>query len=175
MFGPETSTETVYQGVGKRIVESFLKGINGTIFAYGQTSSGKTYTMHGDENTPGLLYLASKDIFSYMANTPEREFILRGSYVELYKEEVKDLLDPSTPTLRIRESYERGVYVESKEEVIHNYEDLMNVGSLFNNAFIHFLVTPHWKQTQTYRSDQHEPTIFPFPHHLQTHLRKSIA
>ena len=86
--------------------------------------------MHGDENTPGLLYLASKDIFSYMANTPEREFILRGSYVELYKEEVKDLLDPSTPTLRIRESYERGVYVESKEEVIHNYEDLMNVGVL---------------------------------------------
>lgn len=99
----------------------------GTIFAYGQTSSGKTYTMHGDEKSPGLLYLASKDIFDYMARTPEREFILRGSYVELYKEEVKDLLDPSTPTLRIRESYERGVYVESKEEVIHNYQDLMNV------------------------------------------------
>lgn len=83
--------------------------------------------MHGDESSPGLLYLASKDIFDYIANTTEREFILRGSYVELYKEEVKDLLDPSTPSLRIRENYEREVYVESKEEVIHNYNDLLNV------------------------------------------------
>lgn len=83
--------------------------------------------MHGDESSPGLLYLASKDIFDYIAKTTEREFILRGSYVELYKEEVKDLLDPTMPTLRIRENYERGVYVESKEEVIHNYGDLLNV------------------------------------------------
>ena len=83
--------------------------------------------MHGDESSPGLLYLASKDIFDYIAKTTDREFILRGSYVELYKEEVKDLLDPSTPSLRIRESYECGVYVESKEEVIHNYSDLLNV------------------------------------------------
>ena len=142
VFGPEATTETAYQGLGKRIVESFVKGINGlllwsgyeyigTIFAYGQTSSGKTYTMHGDESSPGLLYLASKDIFDYIARTTDREFILRGSYVELYKEEVKDLLDPSTPSLRIRESYERGVYVESKEEVIHNYTDLLNVWFFF--------------------------------------------
>ena len=101
--------------------------IVGTIFAYGQTSSGKTYTMHGDESSPGLLYLASKDIFDYVANTTTREFILRASYVEIYKEEVKDLLDPSTPNLRIRESYERGVYVESREEIIHNYNDLLTV------------------------------------------------
>ena len=103
--------------------------IVGTIFAYGQTSSGKTYTMHGDESSPGLLYLASKDIFDYVASTKTREFILRASYVEIYKEEVKDLLDPSTPNLRVRESYERGVYVESREEVIHNYNDLLTVRS----------------------------------------------
>lgn len=83
--------------------------------------------MHGDESSPGLLYLASKDIFDYIAKTTSREFILRASYVEIYKEEVKDLLDPSTPNLRIRESYERGVYVESREEVIHNYDDLLTV------------------------------------------------
>lgn len=83
--------------------------------------------MHGDESSSGLLYLASKDIFDYVANTTTREFILRASYVEIYKEEVKDLLDPSTPNLRIRESYERGVYVESREEVIHNYNDLLTV------------------------------------------------
>ena len=101
----------------------------GTIFAYGQTSSGKTYTMHGDDSSPGLLYLASKDVFDYLARTPSREFILRASYVEIYKEEVKDLLDPTTPNLRIRESYERGVYVESREEVIHNYDEILAVAS----------------------------------------------
>lgn len=108
VFGPEDTTERVYSGVGKHIVDSFMQGINGdclfnpimpigTIFAYGQTSSGKTYTMHGDESSPGLLYLASKDIFDYVNCTSSREFILRASYVEIYKEEVKDLLDPSTP------------------------------------------------------------------------------
>ena len=92
--------------------------------------------MHGNESSPGLLYLASKDIFDYISKTTEREFILRGSYVELYKEEVKDLLDPSISSLRIRENYDRGVYVESKEEVIHNYEDLLNVNiveSIYNS------------------------------------------
>lgn len=106
--------------------------------------------MHGDESSPGLLYLASKDIFDYIARTTDREFILRGSYVELYKEEVKDLLDPSTPSLRIRESYERGVYVESKEEVIHNYTDLLNVWFFFilyyHSYYIQVINIVIWEQ-----------------------------
>ena len=76
-----------------------------------------------------IFFNCSKDIFDYVASTKTREFILRASYVEIYKEEVKDLLDPSTPNLRIRESYERGGYVESREEVIHNYNDLLTVRS----------------------------------------------
>lgn len=99
----------------------------GTIFAYGQTSSGKTYTMHGEDSSPGLIYLATKDIFDYMANNPNRQFILRGSYVEIYKENVRDLLNPDSVKLRIHESYDRGVYVDSKEEVLHSYDDVLNV------------------------------------------------
>ena len=83
--------------------------------------------MHGDENSPGLIYLATKDIFNYMANSPTREFILRGSYVEIYKEDVRDLLNPNATKLRIHESYERGVYVDSKEELIHSYDDVLGV------------------------------------------------
>lgn len=87
--------------------------------------------MHGVDNAPGLLYLAAKDIFGYMAETTSREFILRASYVELYKEEVKDLLDPSNANPRIRESDERGVYVEAHEEVIRDYNDMLTVRSCF--------------------------------------------
>ena len=137
MFGPDSSTSVVYEGVGKRIIDSFMHGMNGlfrtdylnlgTIFAYGQTSSGKTYTMHGEDSSPGLIYLATKDIFDYMANNPNRQFILRGSYVEIYKENVRDLLNPDSVKLRIHESYDRGVYVDSKEEVLHSYDDVLNV------------------------------------------------
>lgn len=137
VFGPDSSTTVVYEGVGKRIVDSFMHGMNGTfqidhlnpgtIFAYGQTSSGKTYTMHGEDSSPGLIYLATKDIFDYMANNPNRQFILRGSYVEIYKENVRDLLNPDSVKLRIHESYDRGVYVDSKEEVLRSYDDVLNV------------------------------------------------
>ncbi len=144
----------------------------GTIFAYGQTSSGKTYTMHGDESSPGLLYLASRDIFTYMAQTTSREFILRASYVEIYKEEVKDLLDPSTPTLRIRESYERGVYVESKEEVIHNYDEILNVCHCFGN---HRIAALRRREESSRGRDQHESAIVSLSHHIQDCLRKSAS
>ena len=101
--------------------------------AYGQTFSGKTYTMYGEDNSLGLLYLAARDIFDYIdVNHSSREFILRASFVELYKEEVKDLLDPSNTNPRIRESNERGVYVEVYEEVIHNYNDMVVVCTLIS-------------------------------------------
>ena len=105
-----------------------LNIILGTIMAYGQTFSGKTYTMCGEDNSPGLLYLAVRDIFDYIdTNTTSREFTLRASFVELYKEKVKDLLDPSNLNPRIRESIERGIYVEAYEEEIHNYNDMLKV------------------------------------------------
>ena len=106
--------------------------ILGTIMAYGQTFSGKTYTMYGEDNSPGLLYLAASDIFDYIgANHNSREFTLRASFVELYKEGVKDLLDPSNISPRIRESNERGVFIEAYEEAVHNYDDILMVNDYY--------------------------------------------
>ena len=58
----------------------------GTIFAYGQTSSGKTHTMKGDNDAPGIIPLAISDIFTYIEQTTSREFLLRCSYLEIYNE-----------------------------------------------------------------------------------------
>ncbi|KAJ6362016.1 hypothetical protein OIU77_030888 [Salix suchowensis] len=103
VFGPTTTTRHVYDVAAQHVVNGAMEGINGTIFAYGVTSSGKTHTMHGDQRSPGIIPLAVKDAFSIIQETPNREFLLRVSYLEIYNEIVNDLLNPAGQNLRIRE------------------------------------------------------------------------
>lgn len=118
VFGPTTTTRHVYDIAAQHIVSGAMEGINGTIFAYGVTSSGKTHTMHGDQRSPGVIPLAVKEAFSIIQETPNREFLLRVSYLEIYNEVVNDLLNPAGQNLRIREDLQ-GTFVEGiKEEVV---------------------------------------------------------
>ncbi|CAL9229420.1 unnamed protein product [Arabidopsis halleri] len=118
VFGPTTTTRHVYDVAAQHVVNGAMAGINGTIFAYGVTSSGKTHTMHGDQRSPGIIPLAVKDAFSIIQETPRREFLLRVSYFEIYNEVVNDLLNPAGQNLRIRED-EQGTFIEGiKEEVV---------------------------------------------------------
>ncbi|TMW97065.1 hypothetical protein EJD97_006274 [Solanum chilense] len=118
VFGPQTNTQDVYEVAAQPVVKAAMEGIHGTVFAYGVTSSGKTHTMHGDHNTPGIIPLAIKDVFSIIQDTPGREFLLRVSYIEIYNEVINDLLDPTGQNLRVREDAQ-GTYVEGiKEEVV---------------------------------------------------------
>ncbi|XP_028777544.1 kinesin-like protein KIN-7K, chloroplastic isoform X2 [Neltuma alba] len=118
VFGPTTTTRHVYDVAAQHIVNGAMEGVNGTIFAYGVTSSGKTHTMHGDQRSPGIIPLAVKDAFSIIQETPNREFLLRVSYLEIYNEVVNDLLNPAGQNLRIREDTQ-GTFVEGiKEEVV---------------------------------------------------------
>lgn len=118
VFGPTTTTRHVYDVAAQHVVSGAMDGINGTVFAYGVTSSGKTHTMHGDQRSPGIIPLAVKDVFSIIQETPNREFLLRVSYLEIYNEVVNDLLNPAGQNLRIREDTQ-GTYVEGiKEEVV---------------------------------------------------------
>ncbi|XP_006362013.1 kinesin-related protein 11 isoform X2 [Solanum tuberosum] len=118
IFGPDTCTQEVYEVAARPVVQAAMEGINGTVFAYGVTSSGKTHTMHGDQNSPGIIPLAIKDVFSIIQDTPGREFLLRVSYLEIYNEVINDLLDPTGQNLRVREDTQ-GTYVEGmKEEVV---------------------------------------------------------
>ncbi|XP_023517696.1 kinesin-like protein KIN-7K, chloroplastic [Cucurbita pepo subsp. pepo] len=118
VFGPTTTTRNVYDIAAQHVVSGAMDGVNGTIFAYGVTSSGKTHTMHGDQRSPGIIPLAVKDAFSIIQETPNREFLLRVSYLEIYNEVVNDLLNPAGQNLRIREDAQ-GTFVEGiKEEVV---------------------------------------------------------
>ncbi|KAL6208303.1 hypothetical protein ACLB2K_019254 [Fragaria x ananassa] len=118
VFGPATTTRHVYDFAAQQVVSGVMEGINGTVFAYGVTSSGKTHTMHGEQKSPGIIPLAVKDVFGIIQETPGREFLLRVSYLEIYNEVINDLLDSTGQNLRIREDAQ-GTYVEGiKEEVV---------------------------------------------------------
>merc|ERR1711907_189427 len=107
----------VYEGVCRELVDGALRGVNGTIFAYGQTSSGKTFTMQGGDKygagAPGLMHLAADHIFSVIEARSDTDFLLRVSYLEVYNEQLRDLLaEDGTGEVHIREHPETGVYVE---------------------------------------------------------------
>jgi len=108
VFPPVTTTDQIYKQVLSDIVLSTVEGYNGCIFAYGQTSSGKTHTMTGTRSAPGVFTLASQEVFSHVQRLPDREFFFRLSYIEIYNEVVIDLLDPTKTGLQIRSS-EAGV------------------------------------------------------------------
>uniref|UniRef100_A0A183CMA8 Kinesin-like protein n=1 Tax=Globodera pallida TaxID=36090 RepID=A0A183CMA8_GLOPA len=125
VFGPEAVQATVYNSLCRPIVENVLKGYNGTIFAYGQTGTGKTYTMSGnDGQADGVTQNAFAHIFDHIAKChQDKRFLVRISYMEIYNEEARDLLakQPADAhrhhSLEIKERADIGVYVK----------DLLNV------------------------------------------------
>eukprot|EP00002_Diphylleia_rotans_P039226 TRINITY_DN9055_c0_g1_i4.p1 TRINITY_DN9055_c0_g1~~TRINITY_DN9055_c0_g1_i4.p1 ORF type:complete len:1927 (+),score=590.84 TRINITY_DN9055_c0_g1_i4:53-5833(+) len=133
IFSHESSNVDVYDKLAKPVISSALNGFNATIFAYGQTSSGKTHTMRGDlKSNPGIIPLALKDIFSHVDDPNGRDYVLRVSYMEIYNEVIRDLLNPEGINLKIHESQERGVFVGDLREVCVQSADevlsLLNAG-----------------------------------------------
>lgn len=115
-----------------------MEGYHGTVFAYGMTGTGKTFSMQGTASSPGVIPLAITDIFSYIRETPTREFLLRVSYLEIYNERIHDLLSMSTANatgagnaqeeIKLREDSKRGVYATPlKEEIVQSPTQLLRV------------------------------------------------
>ncbi|CAE1307878.1 CENPE [Acanthosepion pharaonis] len=128
VYDCEESTYDIYEETVKDIVLAGIDGFNGTIFAYGQTSSGKTYTMSGTKNQMGIIPLAIQSIFTKINNSPDREFLLRVSYMEIYNEKITDLLDPEEKTLKMLEDENRQIVVSGlHEEVFRCGADVINL------------------------------------------------
>ncbi|VDO66860.1 unnamed protein product, partial [Heligmosomoides polygyrus] len=135
VFKPNTTQEQVYMGAAYHIVQDVLSGYNGTVFAYGQTSSGKTHTMEGvigDQTMQGIIPRIVQDIFNHIYTMDtELEFHIKVSYFEIYNEKIRDLLDPEKVNLSIHEDKNRVPYVKgaterfvgSPDEVLQTIED----------------------------------------------------
>ncbi|ORX37049.1 P-loop containing nucleoside triphosphate hydrolase protein [Kockovaella imperatae] len=91
-----TDNARAYVTSARAHVRSAMDGYNAVIFAYGQTASGKTFTLSGSPSSPGIIPLSVSDLFAGIRSTPDREFLLRASYLELYNETILDLLSPGT-------------------------------------------------------------------------------
>ncbi|CAJ2628859.1 unnamed protein product [Trifolium pratense] len=132
IFNENCKTSEVYEARTKDIVAAAVRGFNGTVFAYGQTNSGKTHTMRGSKDEPGVIPRAVHDLFQILQQDVDREFLLRMSYMEIYNEEINDLLAPEHRKLQIHENIERGIYVAGlREEIVTSPEqvlDLMEFG-----------------------------------------------
>ncbi|KAI3443509.1 hypothetical protein Pfo_000174 [Paulownia fortunei] len=125
VFGPTCSTWKVYEEGARDVALSALSGINATIFAYGQTSSGKTFTMRG------VTEHAVKDIYEHINSTLERDFVLKFSALEIYNETVIDLLNRDSGSLRLLDDPERGTIVDKlTEEVINDGQHLRHLISI---------------------------------------------
>lgn len=108
------------------IVESALSAFNDTIFVYGQTSSGKTYTRIGDHNSFGIVQLAVQDIFQFIEDTLDFDYLNRASYMEIYNENISDLLvgwDTKGCSFSVREDQSVVVYVANLKEECANCEE----------------------------------------------------
>jgi len=139
VFATHDDNSRVYDHSAKRLVRRVMEGYHGTVFAYGMTGTGKTFSMQGTASSPGVIPLAITDIFSYIRETPSREFLLRVSYLEIYNEKIHDLLSMSTaPTgpgmnqaqeeIKLREDSKRGVYASPlKEEIVQSPTQLLRV------------------------------------------------
>ncbi|KAH0785671.1 Kinesin motor domain containing protein [Histomonas meleagridis] len=133
-FPDNCSQEDIYEITAAPIVNSVLEGYNGTIFAYGQTGTGKTFTMEGDTKgkNRGIEFRAFEHIFDYMtANSDSHKFSITATYVELYNEQVRDLLVPAdkVSNLTIHEDPAAGSFyikgVSSRN--IQTMDDLLNL------------------------------------------------
>ena len=129
VFPPETEQEIIFNIVAKPLINSALEGINGTLFCYGQTASGKTYTMEGIHNDPkimGVIPRMVQYIFLLIekANS-EIEYSVKCQYYQIYNEKIQDLLDIRKKDLAIREDKVKGIWVEDCTEIYVSSQEEM--------------------------------------------------
>ncbi|KAL3051454.1 hypothetical protein OYC64_001659 [Pagothenia borchgrevinki] len=132
VLAPDSEQVQVYDSCAKQIVKDVLGGYNGTIFAYGQTASGKTHTMEGSLHSPrlmGIIPRISQDIFDHIYAMDENlEFHIKVSYFEIYLDKIRDLLDVSKTNLAVHEDKNRVPFVKGcTERFVSSPNEVMDV------------------------------------------------
>ncbi|XP_055957716.1 kinesin-like protein KIF3B [Patella vulgata] len=119
------------------LVESVLQGFNGTIFAYGQTGTGKTFTMQGIKEDPelrGVIPNSFEQIFQHISRSQNQQYLVRASYLEIYQEDIRDLLSKDqSKRLDLKERPDTGIYVKDLSSFVtksvKEIEHVMHVGN----------------------------------------------
>ena len=122
VFPCKTGQNDVFDNIAKNSIDWVVQGYNSSIFTYGPTNSGKTFTMFGTESNPGIVPRTCKHIFSCLTNA---EYNIKCSFLEIYREKIRDLLDPESKDLKLRQNI-KGVYVHGlKEKLVYNPNEII--------------------------------------------------
>lgn len=128
VFDEHTSSQEIFDECGAVVVERALEGFNGTLFCYGQTGTGKTHTLLGNEENPGVVLCSVYSVFHAIQQAAFSNFLVRMSFIEIYNEELRDLLSsdqsPSAmQRLKIAENPKTGPYVRNCVECVVSSAD----------------------------------------------------
>uniref|UniRef100_A0A5B7ABF9 Kinesin-like protein n=1 Tax=Davidia involucrata TaxID=16924 RepID=A0A5B7ABF9_DAVIN len=134
-FGPDSTNSDVYKKSISSIIAGVVQGLNATVFAYGSTGSGKTYTMVGTRDDPGLMVLSLHTIFDLIkGDNSSDEFKVTCSYLEVYNEVIYDLLEKSSGHLELREDPEKGIVVAGLRSIkVHSADKILELLNLGNS------------------------------------------
>ncbi|KAI4499380.1 hypothetical protein M0802_005640 [Mischocyttarus mexicanus] len=132
-----STQQELYEETVRPLVSSVLDGFNGTIFAYGQTGTGKTYTMEGskmEHERRGIIPRSFEHIFNHIGRSENMQYLVRASYLEIYQEEIRDLLHrDQSLRFELKEKPESGVFVKDLSTAVcksaAEIQHLMNEGN----------------------------------------------
>jgi len=139
VFAPDCAQEKIYEESAFSLVESVVEGYNGTIFAYGQTGCGKTFTMMGvpdNDTLKGVIPRTFSHIIKIIDSSKDKNFLVRCSYIEIYNEEIRDLLSDNVKAkLELKESTDKGVFIKDLNmNIVKSTSEMEKYMNLGNNS-----------------------------------------
>jgi kinesin family protein 18/19 len=126
-FNQDIDQHYIFEKTTKFLIEGVMTGFNATVFAYGATGAGKTYTMMGEELNDGVMLLSIQELFDQIDNvTQDKDYQLKITYIEVYNEIIKDLLNSKNKNCDLREDPTRGITIAGVTEIMTtNTEEIM--------------------------------------------------
>ncbi len=122
-----SSQQTVYENTAKPLLESVMDGYHATVFAYGATGCGKTHTITGTPDDPGIIFRTMQDLYSLIEQKTDRICQVAFSFLEVYNETIRDLMVSSSSSLDLREDDTKVIVAGLSEHRPSNLQDLMQL------------------------------------------------
>ena len=127
-FDKNESQINIFNSTTKFLINGIVNGYNATVFAYGATGAGKTYTMLGNDDNPGIMPYTLKELFSEIKLYPERSYKIKLWYLEIYNENIRDLLVNDSENLELREDPIKGLFINGiTEKETDSHEDILSL------------------------------------------------
>ena len=137
IISPITTNEILFENLFKDSLKNLLKGKNITIFTYGQSNTGKTFTLKGNKKNKGLILLSINEIFNLFSNNNEiKKFNVKISYFEIFNEMINDLIENNNKNLEILENNQKGIFINNLSEIQINNNNNEKIEQILNKKEI---------------------------------------